>query len=145
MRKLTRLIALMLVAIIATLTSCQQSPREMIVGEYKISSMTTDMKMRDDDKAAWQLAIEEYKKNTVFILKGDGSMQQTIDGVTQKGTWEVLGEASEEGESMILKIILEGKSTINMEIHDLTSNGFVYTQYDETTKSKTVITYSKVK
>ncbi len=145
MNTIIRITTLAIIAAMAILTSCKQSPRQTLIGEYKISDMTTDLKMSDDDRAAWQSAIEEYKQSTVFILKGDGSMQQTIDGVTQKGTWEVLGEAIEDGEAMILKVVLEGKSTINMEIHDLSGNGFIYTQYDENTKSKTVITYSKTK
>lgn len=145
MRKHTRLIALMLVALIATLTSCQQSPREMLVGEYKISSITSDQKLSNDDKAAWQEEMENLKKTAMLKLKADGSLEQSICGVTQRGSWEVFGEESEEGEIMKLKFVMESKSTVTMEIHDLSNSGFTDTEYDENSKSKTIIIYSKVK
>ena len=135
----------MLIATTAMLTSCKQTPKEMLTGEYKISDITTDRKMSPDDAKAYNDTMEEYKKNTVLILNGDGTLQQTLNGVTTKGTWEILGDDVEDGESWRLKLIMEDKSTVNMQIIELSNSGFIYIEPDKETHSTTTIIYTKVK
>ena len=81
-----------LILAMTSLISCNQTPKEMLTGEFKISSITTDRKMPPDETEIWNQAMEELKKSTLLVLKADGTMQETINGVTTKGTWEVLGE-----------------------------------------------------
>ncbi|MCR5455746.1 MAG: hypothetical protein K6F33_12230 [Bacteroidales bacterium] len=145
MRKATNLIASTLIAAILALAACTQTPRELLIGEYKISSITSDQKFSPEERELWKEVTEQLKQTTTLILKADGSMEQTINGITQRGKWEVYGEESEDGEKIKLKIILESKATINMEIHDLTSSGFTDTEYDSQSNSKTQNTYIKVK
>lgn len=144
MKKPTRLTASIIIAAMTALTSCTQSPREMLIGEYKISDITTDQKMSDEARQTWQEATENIRQTTSLNLKADGKMEQTISGVTQRGTWEIYGQEQEEGEIMKLRLIMESKATINMEIHDLTSGGFTDTEHDEKTQSTTQITYKKI-
>lgn len=126
-----------------SLISCKQTPREMLTGEFKISSISTDRKMPASETEIWQQAMEDLKKSTVLILNADGSMQETISGVTTKGTWEVIGEEGEDGESMVLKLVKEDKSTVNMKLSELSASGFTYIVPDKATQSQTVITYTK--
>ena len=145
MKTKATLIAIALIMAVMSLTSCNKTPKEMLTGEYAISSITTDLKMTSEEAGIWNKAMEDLKKTTTLILQADGKMQETINGVTKKGTWEVLGEEGEEGETLVLKLIYENKSTVNMTIHDLSSSGFTNTQNDEASHTKTVITYSKTK
>ena len=126
-----------------SLISCKQTPRAMLTGEFKISSITTDRKMSADETEIWQQAMEDLKKSTVLVLNADGSMQETISGVTTKGSWEVFGEEGEEGETMVLKLVKENKSTVNMKLSELSASGFTYIEPDKATQSKTVINYTK--
>ncbi len=131
---------------VTSLISCNQTPREMLTGEFKISSISTDRKMPASETDIWQQAMEDLKKSTVLILNADGSMQETISGVTTKGTWEVIGEEGEDGEdgeSMVLKLVKEDKSTVNMKLSELSASGFTYIVPDKATQSQTVITYTK--
>ncbi|MBQ2098886.1 MAG: hypothetical protein II480_11955, partial [Bacteroidales bacterium] len=137
--------AMMLMTLIASLTSCTRSPREMLTGEYEVSAITTDKKMSAEDMQIWQEAMEPIKKSARLSLKCDGKMQHSLNGITKIGTWEVYGEEGEEGEPCRLKLIMEDKSTVNMEIHDLTSDGFVVVEHDESSHSTSTLTYSKIK
>lgn len=145
MKKIITLITLALIVATAMLTSCTKTPKEMLTGEYRITEMTNDKKMAPDEAEIWNTAKEDFIKNTVFILNGDGTLQQTYNGVTTKGTWEVYGDDGEEGEGWRLKLIYEDKSTANLEIIALSSSGFTYVEPDQATQSKQVITYTKVK
>jgi hypothetical protein len=130
--------------LVASLTSCQHSPREMLIGVYEVTEVTTTQKMSDEDRMIWKEVMEDLKKSTKLVLSSDGTMLQTYNGVTKKGTWEVYGDDGEEGEGWRLKLIMEDKSTVNMVINDLTSSGFVNVMHDEASKSNTTITYAKV-
>ncbi|MBP5683113.1 MAG: hypothetical protein J6X05_07730 [Bacteroidales bacterium] len=145
MRTLTRIITLTLIMAIATLMSCTKSPKQMLTGEFKISSISTDLKMTPEEQSAWNEAMEDLKKSTKLVLEANGNMQETTNGITEKGTWEVFGDNGEEGEGWRLMLTKESKSTVSMEIQELTDNGFVYTMKDEASHSKMVITYTKTK
>jgi hypothetical protein len=136
--------ATLVATLIMTLTSCQTSPREMLIGEYALTGSTTDLKMSQDDMQMRQMAMEDLQKKYRLVLSGDGKFEETIN-VTKKGTWEIYGDDGEEGEGWRLKLIFEDKSTVNMEIHDLSNSGFVNVIYDEASKSTTTNTYSKIK
>ncbi len=138
-------IALALILAMTSLLSCNQTPKQMLTGEFKITSITTDRKMPAEETEIWTQAMEDIKKSTLLILNADGTMQETVSGVTTKGTWEVIGEEGEEGEAMVLKIVKENKSTINMKISELSGSGFTYVEPDKATQSQTVISYTKVK
>lgn len=140
------LIALALILTTTSLISCISStPKDMLSGEFKITSLTTDQKMTDEEYKIWNQAMEDLKKNTLLILNADGSMQETINGVTTKGTWEVIGEEGEEGEAIVLKFVKEDKSTTNMKLSELSGSGFTTIVPDASTQSQTVISYTKVK
>ena len=141
------LIALALILTTTSLLiSCMTTtPKDMLTGEFKITSLTTDRKMPASETEIWQQAMEDLKKNTLLILNADGSMQETINGVTTKGTWEVIGEEGEEGEAIVLKFVKEDKSTINMKLSELSGSGFTTIVPDASTQSQTVISYTKVK
>ncbi|MBR3711695.1 MAG: hypothetical protein IKM98_00690 [Bacteroidales bacterium] len=138
-------IALALILAMTSLLSCNQTPKQMLTGEFKITSITTDRKMPAEETEIWTQAMEDIKESTLLILNADGTMQETVSGVTTKGTWEVIGEEGEEGESMVLKIVKENKSTINMKISELSGSGYTYVEPDKATQSQTVISYTKVK
>ena len=138
------LIALALTMVISMFTSCSKSPKEMLTGEFKVTEITTDLKMSPEETENWKIGIEEAKKSTI-TLNADGTMQKTDFGVTEKGTWEVYGEEGEEGEHLCLKLIMENKATYNMEIHNLTSSGFVNIVRNESPKCTYTNTYTKVK
>ncbi|MBR2103865.1 MAG: hypothetical protein IJ933_01090 [Bacteroidales bacterium] len=138
-------IALALILAMTSLLSCNQTPKQMLTGEFKITSITTDRKMPAEETEIWTQAMEDIKESTLLILNADGTMQETVSGVTTKGTWEVIGEEGEEGEAMVLKIVKENKSTINMKISELSGSGFTYVEPDKATQSQTVISYTKVK
>lgn len=145
MRTLTRIITLTLIMAIATLMSCTKSPKQMLVGEYTVTSISTDLKMTPEEQSAWNEAMEDLKKSTKLVLEANGNMQETTNGITEKGTWEVFGDNGEEGEGWRHMLTRESKSTVSMEIQELTDNGFVYTTKDEASHSKMVITYTKTK
>ena len=132
-----------LILAMTSLISCNQTPKEMLTGEFKISSITTDRKMPPEETDIWNQAMEDLKKSTLLVLKADGTMQETINGVTTKGTWEVLGEEGEEGEVMVLELVKENKSTVSMKISEISGSGFTYIEPDAATQSKMVITYTK--
>ncbi len=145
MRKTLRLLAAVALTLSICLSSCSKSPKEMLVGEYEVTSISTDQKMIPEIAEIWNETVETIKKTSGLTLRADGSAEDTSNGITRKGTWEVYGDEEENGEGWRLKITREDKSTINMEIHDLSDSGFTYIQPDDASNSTTVIVYSKTK
>lgn len=135
MKKFLSLIAV--IAVCLFVSACGgKSPEQMMVGKFKITDITTDQNLNDNDRAAVQQFMEELKQNSSYEHKSDHSLILIINGLEQHGTWELLGD------DLQLQYCLEGQSVIKQEIKELTDSYFVLTTRDEI-GTTTVTTYTK--
>ena len=120
----------------AGIYACKKSKADMIVGKWKIGELNTGMEIPPERKAEFDKQIDELKKTAYFDFKKGGTMEMSMSGKTQKGTWKV----TEDGKKFVN--IAEGSNSVDsLNILELTDNKFSFSE--ETRGQK--ITYTLVK
>ncbi len=130
MRKFFYIFAITLVSV---LSGCAgNTPDQMMVGKFHISDYKCD-KPLDPELAAMQ---ESITRSTFVEHLPDHKLVFTENGVTKRGTWELLGG------DMQLKYVLEGMKVQTMDVHEIGGSSFVIVVKDAP-NSYTYITYTK--
>lgn len=115
------------------MSSCTKEPKEMIIGEWKITDIQTTREIPDEIKDAYEEQIKENIEASSLVLKRDGTFENTnIDG-TYTGTWKLNDDATlftinyDEGNEELSTIneLTETKFSITSEINDA-KNTIVY-------------------
>lgn len=135
MKRLFTIIAIAM-AFVFTLPSCETSPEEMMVGKFRITELTSDQNMSDNDRAIWNEVMESLKNNTSVEHRKDHTLIQIQNGLEQHGTWELLGN------DLQLQYSLEGMSVVTVQILELTNSYFVISSKDDS-GVVTTIKYTK--
>ncbi|MBQ5402760.1 MAG: lipocalin family protein [Bacteroidales bacterium] len=94
-----------------------------IVGTWKVSEYNPKKPMDEETKKE---IFESTLSNCVLELKADQSFSQTVNGVTQKGKWELLGENRQ------LKLTVEGGSIVIINLESLSGTTMVQATDDGT-------------
>lgn len=119
-----------------TLVGCGGTPEEMMIGKFRITELSSDQNMSEEDRAIWNEVMESLKNNTSVEHRKDHSLIQIQNGLEQHGTWELLGD------DLQLQYSLEGMSVIKVKIQELTNSYFVISSKDESGVT-TTIKYTK--
>lgn len=136
MKKFLLLIAVAAVCLFTA--SCSKTPEDMMVGKFKITEITSDQNMSDDDRAVWDEAMEELKANSSYEHKKDHKLICVDNNLERRGTWELLGG------DLQLQYTFEGKAVVKSNIKEITDSYFITSNRDET-GTTTTITYTKTK
>ena len=119
------------------LTGCAGSQETNITGLWKITDYKTDLKIDETMKDEYEKIIEETKEKSSFEFFADKTFSQTVQGVTKKGTWEILGE------DLQLKQIFDGNKILLSKIQSVSDSELVIAQKDEHSGSTVVLTLKK--
>lgn len=130
--KNTGILSLSLLVIIL-LSSCAKEPKEMIIGEWKITDIQTTLEIPEDALEFYKESIEEMKSVSSLVLKRDGTFENTKPEGLSTGTWTLNNDATqftmiyEEGneEISVVNEITETKLSITLDINDA-QNTIVY-------------------
>ncbi len=82
-----------LLAILAFIVSCGQEPREMLVGEWKISDISSSAEIADELKEAHQESINEMKETYLLVIKADSTFEHSVSETTSNGKWKLSEDA----------------------------------------------------
>lgn len=119
--------------IVVLLSSCAKEPKEMIIGEWKITDIQTTLEIPEDALEYYKESIEEMKSVSLLVLDRDGTFKNTKPEGMSTGSWTLNNDATqftmiyEEGneEISVVNEISETKLSITLDINDA-KNTIVY-------------------
>ena len=137
MKKLLYALVMLICPLTATLTGCNSSSADDIVGKWKISDYKTDARIEESQKALFEEIIAETKEKSMYEFAADKTFKQEYDNFHQKGTWELLAEGDQ------LKQTFEGGKIVLSKIQSLSNSELVIVQKDDASGSTIVLTLKK--
>jgi hypothetical protein len=69
--------------------SCGQEPMEMLVGEWKLTDISSTAEVSEDLKDAHQEIISEMKETYLLVLNADSTFVHTLLEGTSNGKWKI--------------------------------------------------------
>jgi hypothetical protein len=71
------------------IASCGQKPMEKLVGEWKLTDISSTAEVSEDLKDAHQEIISEMKETYLLVLNADSTFVHTLLEGTSNGKWKI--------------------------------------------------------
>ncbi len=126
----TKLFTIVFFAMVCVFGACTTPPQDKIVGKWNLSKIETDQKLSEDEKLAYDSFIEELIKSTSITYNSDFSYEQTANGNTTKGKWQIISGSDDES-TLKLQTTDDSGQKVTVSLETLTDDEMVQVSVEE--------------